>query len=184
VASQVLLISRQEIANRASTKLKLVSAPGFGLDLPTLAWWLDCPQSQMEFSRVGPIELVHGGAWARSRSLESLRWPYLGQCVIYGRAIGLRLGLLGAVPMRGLTDWEATNALTCFQRLAAPLIQGACPLDGALLETMPIPQRQTFCAADESGKLAIRQALLAERSARLQARKRVLAGKAVQFRRL
>ena len=109
MASQVLLISRQDIANRASTKLKLVSAPGFGLDLPTLAWWLDYPQSQMEFSRVGPIELVHGGAWARTRSLESLRWPYLGQCVIHGRAIGLRLGVPGPVPMRGLTDWEATN---------------------------------------------------------------------------
>jgi hypothetical protein len=106
----------------------LVSAPGFGLDLPTLAWWLDCPQSQIEFSRVGPIELVHGGAWARSRMLESLRWPYLGKSVIYGRAIGLRLGVPGAVPMRGLTDWEAANDLSCFQRLSAPLIQGACPL--------------------------------------------------------
>jgi hypothetical protein len=161
----VLLISRQEIANRASTKLKLVSAPGFGLDLPTLAWWLDCPQSQIEFSRVGPIELVHGGAWARSRSLESLRWPYLGPCVIHGRAIGLRLGLPGPVPMRGLTDWEAINALACFQRLASPLIQGACPAHS---------QRQAFCAADESGKLAIRQALLAERSARLWALETVL----------
>ena len=183
MASQVLLISRQEIANRASTKLKLVSAPGFGLDLATLAWWLDCPQSQIEFSRIGPIELVHGGAWARTRSLESLRWPYLGPCVIHGRAIGLRLGLPGPMPMRGLTDWEAANALSCFQRLAAPLIQGACPLDGALLETMPISQRQAFCSADESGKLAIRQALLAERSARLPALKGVLAGKAVPCRR-
>ena len=183
MASQVLLISRQEIANRASTKLKLVSAPVFGLDLPTLAWWLDCPQSQIEFSRVGPIELVHGGAWARSRSLESLRWPYLGQSVIHGRAIGLRVGLPGPEPMRGLTDWEAANALACFQRLATPLIQSDCPLDGALLETMPIPQRQAFCSADESGKLAIRQVLLAERSARMQALKGVLAGKAVQCRR-
>jgi hypothetical protein len=128
----------------------------------------------MEFSRVGPIELVHGGAWARSRMLESLRWPYLGPCVIHGRAIGLRLGLPGPVPMRGLTEWEATNALACFQRLAAPLIQGACPLDGALLETMPIPQRKAFCAADESGKLAISQALLAERIARLWALQTVL----------
>jgi hypothetical protein len=179
----LLLISRKEITNKASTKLKLVSAPGFGLDLATLAWWLDCPQSQMEFSRVGPIEFVHGGAWARSRSLESLRWPYLGQCVIHGRAIGLRLGVPGAVPMRGLSDWEATNALACFQRLSATLIQGACPLDGALLETMPIIQRHAFCAADESGKLAIRHALLAERSAQLQERKAVLAGKAVQCRR-
>jgi len=174
VASQVLLISRQEIANRASTKLKLVSTQGFGLDLPTLAWWLDCPQSQIEFSRVGPIELVHGGDWARSRMLESLRWPFLGQCVFHGRAIGLRLGLPESVPMRGLTDWEATNALSCFQRLAAPLIQGDCPLYGALLETMPIHQRQAFCAADESGKLAIRQALLAERIARLWALETVL----------
>ena len=183
MASQVLLISRQEIANKASTKLKLVSAPWFGLDLATLAWWLDCPQSQIEFSRVGPIELVHGGDWARRRQLESLRWPYMGQCVIHGRAIGLRLGLPGPGPIRGLTDWEAANALACFQRLAAPLIQGACPIDGALLEAMPIPQREAFCAADESGKLAIRQALLAERSARFQARKEVLAGKAVQCRR-
>lgn len=165
----MLLISRQEIANKASTKLKLVSAPGFGLDLATLAWWLDCPQSQIEFSRIGPIELVHGGAWARSRMLESMRWPYLGPCVIHGRAIGLRVGLPGPEPMRGLTDWEAANALACFQRLATPLIHGACPLDGVLLETMPIRQRQAFCAADESGKLAIRQVLLAERSARLQA---------------
>jgi len=133
-----MLISRQEIANRASTKLKLVSAPGFGLDLATLAWWLDCPQSQMEFSRIGPIELVHGGAWARSRMLESLRWPYLGQCVIHGRAIWLRLGLPGPVPIRGLTDWEAANALASFQRLAAPLIQGECPLDGAFIQVPSI----------------------------------------------
>ena len=133
MASQVLLISRQEIANKASTKLKLVSAPGFGLDLATLAWWLDCPQSQIEFSRVGPIEVVHGGAWARRCQLESLRWPYLGQSVIYGRAIGLRLGLPAPEPMRGLTDWEATNALACFQRLAAPLIQGGCHLDSGRL---------------------------------------------------
>lgn len=133
MSSQVLLISRQEIANRASTKLKLVSAPGFGLDVATLAWWLDCPQSQIEFSRVGPIELVHGGDWAWLRQLESLRWPYLGQCVIHGRAIGLRLGLPGPVPIRGLTDWEAANALACFQRLAAPLIQGTCPLVGAFI---------------------------------------------------
>ena len=144
MASQVLLISRQEIANRASTKLKLVFAPGFGLDLPTLAWWLDCPQSQMEFSRVGPIELVHGGAWARSRMLESLRWPYLGKSVIHGRAIGLRRGLPGPEPMRGLTDWEAANALACFQRLAASLIQGGCPIVGALLETMPKPHATSF----------------------------------------
>jgi len=174
VATKVLLISRQEIANRARNKLKLVSAPGFGLDRATLAWWLDCPQSQMEFSRIGPIELVHGGAWARSRMLESLRWPCLGQSVIYGRAIGLRLGLPGPVPMRGLTDWEATNALACFLRLASPLILGARPLDGALLETMPIPQRQAFYAAVESGKLAIRQVLLAERIARLWALQTVL----------
>ena len=111
MASHVRVISRQDIANKASTKLKLVSAPGFGLDLPTLAWWLDCPQSQMEFSRVGPIELVHGGAWARSQMLGSLRWPYLGQCVIHGRAIGLRLGLPGPVPMRGLKNWAESFAL-------------------------------------------------------------------------
>ena len=111
MASHVRVISSQDIANKASTKLKLVSAPGFGLDRATLAWWLDCPQSQMEFSRVGPIELVHGGAWARSQMLGSLRWPYLGPCVIYGRAIGLRLGLPEPVPMRGLKDWAESFAL-------------------------------------------------------------------------
>ena len=55
-----------------------------------LAGFCGCPVGALGFSRVGPVHLAHGGAWARLESPDSLRWPFLDAPVIHGPAVAVR----------------------------------------------------------------------------------------------
>ena len=88
----LLLISRQQVGYACFSRIKPVIAPQPEPDTKLLSWLIECPEQALEFSRIGPIEIAHGGEWARRRHLDSLRWPLLGGSVIHGRAVGLRLG--------------------------------------------------------------------------------------------
>jgi hypothetical protein len=57
------------------------------LSCPELAGFCGCPVDALRFSRVGPVHLAHGGAWARLEVHDSLRWPFLDAPVIHGRAV-------------------------------------------------------------------------------------------------
>lgn len=169
----LLLVSRKESQAFAHSFPRLAIAPYPELDHATLAWFIDCPEDALEFTRVGPIDLVHGGAWARERFHESLRWPFLDQPVIHGRAVGIRIGVRWPgecssqppLPMRALTSWEGRNALERFQYHLLPLMRLHCPVDEAFHNSLGFPLYAEFKQADASGKLAIRQRVMAERAA-------------------
>jgi hypothetical protein len=98
------------------------------------------------FSRVGPVLLAHGGAWARLEALDSLRWPLLEAPVIHGPAVAVRPVLgsgsancpgqdpegSGALAWRPLDPWEAESALWVLRRhgpaLGAPELTGGSSL--------------------------------------------------------
>jgi hypothetical protein len=169
----LLLVSRKERQAFALSFPRLAVAPYPELDPGTLSWIIDCPIEALEFTRVGPVDLVHGGAWARERFCESIRWPFLDQPVIYGRAVGIRMGVrwpgecTSQPPqaMRALTAWEGRNALDRFQDHLLPLSRLHCPVDEAFLASLGFPLRREYLEADEAGKLAIRQRVMAEREA-------------------
>jgi hypothetical protein len=89
----LLLIRREESRGITFSRLKLALAPAAELDLASLGWIIDCPPEEIEFSRVGPIELAHGSSWAQRHHLDSYRWPLLDQPVIHGQAVGIRIGV-------------------------------------------------------------------------------------------
>ncbi|MCP9915253.1 hypothetical protein [Cyanobium sp. ATX 6F1] len=169
----LLLISREERPSFSFSRLRLVIAPTPELDLATLSWMIDCPAKAIEFTRVGPVELAHGGQWAKRRQLDSLRWPFLDQPVIHGRAIGLRMGARWPgesachepFAMRPLTEWEGRNALRWLRDEAQPLSPLLCPVDQAFAGSICHPLLVEYRAADQAGKLAIRLRVLAERKA-------------------
>lgn len=169
----LLLVSRKERQAFAHSFPRLAIAPYPELDPATLSWIIDCPIEALEFSRVGPIDLVHGGAWARERFYESLRWPLLDQPVIYGRAVGIRIGVRWPgecvsqppLAMRALTSWEGRNALERIQDHLLPLSRLHCPVDEQFMQSLGYPIYQEFQAADAAGRLAIRQRVMAEREA-------------------
>ena len=89
----------------------------------------------LHFSRVEPVHLAHGGAWARPAALDSLRWSFLDVPVIHGPAVavGPALGLIavvripgdrGALAWRALDPWEAENGLWVFLGAALQLSGG------------------------------------------------------------
>ncbi len=169
----LLLVSRNEHQAFAHSYPRLAIAPYPELDHATLAWIIDCPIEALEFTRVGPIDLVHGGAWAHDRFCESVRWPFLDQPVIYGRAVGIRMGVrwpgeCASQPplvMRALTSWEGRNALERFQDHLLPLNRLHCPVDEQFLRSVEYPIHEQFRQADAAGRLAIRQQVMAERAA-------------------
>jgi hypothetical protein len=171
----LLLISRGERGSCAVSRLRLVVAPTPELDSAHLSWLIDCPVDALEFTRVGPVDLVHGGAWARRRQLESLRWPYLDRSVIHGRAVGVRLGVpwpgergkVQPLPIRALSEWEARNALGQLQDHLLPLSRLHCPVDEAFLSQLGFPLHRQYQEADEAGKLAIRLQVSATRQREL-----------------
>lgn len=173
VSIHLLLISRRECQGQAYTDPRLAVAPYPELDPATLGWLLDCPEGALEFSRVGPLDLAHGGAWARQRFHESLRWPFLDRPVIHGRAVGLRLNARwpgeGAsrppLAMRALTAWEGRNALERFQDHLLPLSRLHCPVDEQFQWSLGFPLHREFQLADAAGRLAIRRRVMAEREA-------------------
>jgi hypothetical protein len=147
------------------------------IDSAMLSWLIDCPPEVLEFTRVGPIEIAHGGQWAKHRHLDSFRWPFLDQPVIHGKAVGLRMGVRwpGEAPeqeplaMRALTEWEGRNALRWFEAEKLPLSRLHCPVEEKFLASLGFPLHAEFRAADAAGRLAIRQRVMAERKAAMEA---------------
>ncbi|MCP9915552.1 hypothetical protein [Cyanobium sp. ATX 6F1] len=75
----LLLISREERPSHAFSRIRLVIAPTPDLDHTLLSCVVGCPPEELEFTRVGPVEVAHGGQWAKKRQLDSLHWPFLDQ---------------------------------------------------------------------------------------------------------
>ncbi len=173
----LLLISREERQSFAFSRLRLVVAPTSELDSALLGWLIDCPVDALEFTRVGPVDLAHGGAWARRHHLDSFRWPHLDQPVIHGRAVGIRMGVrwpgeaapIQPLPMRALTEWEGRNALRWLRDEGLPLGRLHCPVDEAFLGNLGFPLHQEYLEADQASKLAIRLRVSAQRKQALEA---------------
>jgi hypothetical protein len=173
VSLHLLLISRQQVGYACFSRIKPVIAPQPEPDTKLLSWLIECPEQALEFSRIGPIEIAHGGDWARRRHLDSLRWPLLGGSVIHGRAVGLRLGVpwpgegpgLKPPAMRALTEWECSNAERCFLGWKQELLPTECWIHKRFLWSLPFPLLDQFQKADEAGRLAIRLQVMAEREA-------------------
>ena len=75
-----------------------------------LAGFCGCPVDALRFSRVGPVHLAHGGAWARLEALVSLRWPFLDAPAVGGSP---------PCPIAGALELRAGSGLPEFDQLAA-----------------------------------------------------------------
>jgi hypothetical protein len=119
----------------------------------------------LQFSRVGPVHLAPGGAWARPEALDSLRWPFLDMPAIHGPAVAVRPvlgsggvdrpgqdpGGRGALARRALESWEAENGLWVFRRHALPLEPLRCVVDQACLNSICWPLLCNYREAQRSG---------------------------------
>jgi hypothetical protein len=148
-----------------------------------LAGFCGCPVEALRFSRVGPVHLAHGGAWARLEAPDSLRWPFLDAPVIHGPAVAVRpvdgssgvtrpgqdLDGCGAPAWRALDPWEAENALWALRRYVLPLEPLSCPVDQAFLNSISWPVHRAYREArrvgDATTMLRIRLEVRRERSA-------------------
>jgi hypothetical protein len=148
-----------------------------------LAGFCGCPVDALRFSRVGPVHLAHGGAWARLEAPDSLRWPFLDAPVIHGPAVAVRpvlgsssancpgqdLDGSAASAWRALDPWEAVNALWALRRYVLPLQPLSCPVDQAFLNSISWPVHRTYCEArrvgDATAMLRIRLEVKRERAA-------------------
>jgi hypothetical protein len=133
-----------------------------------LAGFCGCPVDALRFSRVGPVHLAHGGAWARLEVLDSLRWPFLDAPVIHGPAVAVRQvfgshsadrpgqdpGGSGALAWRALDPWEAENALWALRRYVLPLQPLSCPVDQVFLNSICWPVHAAYREAQRSGDSA------------------------------
>ncbi len=169
----LLLISREERPSHAFSRIRLVVCPTPDLDHTLVSCLVGCPPEELKFTRVGPVEVAHGGQWAKKRQLDSLRWPFLDRPVIHGPAVGLRLGVRWPgecacqepLAMRPLTEWEGRSALGWLEGKAEPLGRLHCPVDEAFTGSLCYPLLVKYREADPSGKLAIRLQVMAERKA-------------------
>jgi hypothetical protein len=88
----VLLVHRHqwqghEWSGGQCTRIEPQRVEHWELSSDELAGLCGCPVRALGFSKVGPVHLAHGGAWARLEALDSLRWPFLDAPVIHGRAV-------------------------------------------------------------------------------------------------
>ena len=148
-----------------------------------LAGLCGCPVDALHFSRVGPVHLAHGGAWARPEAPDSLRWPFLDAPVIHGPAVAVRPvlgssgadrlgqdpGGSGAPAWRALDPWEAQNAVWALRRHVLPLEPLSCPVDQAFLNSISWPLHRAYRVAQRVGDattmLRIRLEVQRERAA-------------------
>jgi len=153
------------------------------LSIAELAGFCGCPVEALRFSRVGPVHLAHGGAWARLEAPDSLRWPFLDAPVIHGPAVAVRpalgsggahcpgqeTGVCGAPAWRALDPWEAENALWALRRYVLPLQPLSCPVDQAFLNSLSWPLHRAYREArrvgDGAAMLRIRLEVRRERAA-------------------
>jgi hypothetical protein len=148
-----------------------------------LAGFCGCPVDALRFSRVGPVHLAHGGAWARLEAPDSLSWPFLDAPVIHGPAVAVRPvpsfggvnrrgqdpGGHGSLAWRALDPWEAENALWVLRRHVLRLEPLSCPVDQAFLNSISWPLHRAYREArrvgDAAAILRIRLEVQRERSA-------------------
>lgn len=185
MALHLLLIKREESRGFAFSRLKLALAPAPDLELDALGWIIDCPPQVIEFNRVGPIELAHGGNWAQRHHLDSYRWPLLDQPVIHGQAVGIRIGVpfpkaagghgADCRPLRALTQWEGRNGLRWLSDQALPLKRPSCPIHESFLRSIGWPLRAELGAAGPARQAQIIQQVRAERKAAADAYAPILA---------
>jgi hypothetical protein len=185
MALNLLLIKREESRGFAFSRLKLAIAPAPDLDLATLGWIINCPPEEIEFTRVGPIELAHGGAWSRRHHLDSFRWPLLDQPVIHGQAVGIRIGVpfpkdpgghgADSLQLRALSEWEGRNGMRWLSDQALPLKRPSCPIHESFLRSIGWPLRAEFEAADPARQAQIIEQVRAERKAAAEAYTPILA---------
>ena len=142
-----------------STRIEPLQVEQWALSRSELAGFCGCPVAALRCSRVGPVHLAHGGAWARLEALDSLRWPLLEAPVIHGPAVAVRqvLGSGGvdrpgdAPAWRALEPWETQNALVVLRRHVLPLQPASCPVDQALERALGWPLAGEFLRAQQAG---------------------------------
>jgi hypothetical protein len=146
----ILLVHRHQWSGGQCTRIEPQPVEHWELSSAELDGICGCPVDALRFSRVGPVHLAHGGAWARLESLDSLRWPFLDAAVIHGPAVAGRpiLGSgsanctgqdpdgCGAPAWRALDPWEAENALWALRRYVLPLQPLSCTVDQAFVNSI------------------------------------------------
>ena len=179
----VLLVHRHQWSGGQCTRIEPRPVAHWELSRSELAGFCGCPVDALGFSRVGPVHLAHGGAWARLEAFDSLRWPFLDAPVIHGSAVAVRPvlgsgsancsgqdpGGSAASAWRALDPWEAENALWTLRRYVLPLQPLSCPVDQAFLRSIAWPlhsaYRKARGAGDAAAMLRIRLEVQRERSA-------------------
>jgi hypothetical protein len=179
----VLLVHRHQWHGGQCTRIEPRQVHRWQLSIAELAGFCGCPVDALRFSRVGPVHLAHGGAWARLEAFDSLRWPFLDAPVIHGAAVAVRPvlgssgadrlgqdpGGCGAPAWRALDPWEAENALWALRRFVLPLQPLSCPVDQAFLRSIAWPLHSAYREArrvgDNATMLRIRLEVQRERSA-------------------
>jgi hypothetical protein len=146
----ILLVHRHQWSGGQCTRIEPQPVEHWELSSAELDGICGCPVDALRFSRVGPVHLAHGGAWARLESLDSLRWPFLDAPVIHGPAVAVRPVLgsgsanctgqdpdgCGAPAWRALDPWEAENALWALRRYVLPLQPLSCTVDQAFVNSI------------------------------------------------
>ena len=172
----VLLVHRHEWSGGQCTRIQPRQVEHWELSRSELAGFCGCPVDALHFSRVGPVHLAHGGAWARLEALDSLRWPFLDAPVIHGPAVAVRpiLGCGGVdrpgqdpgghwdPAWRALDPWEAENALWVLRRHVLSLEPLSCPVDQAFLNSISWPLLCTYREAQRVGDSAAMLRILLE----------------------
>ena len=165
MAPSVLLVHRHQWHSGQCTRIQPQPVERWELSRSELAEFCGCPVDALRFSRVGPVHLAHGGAWARLEAPDSLRWPFLDAPVIHGPAVAVRPvvvsggvhrpgqgpGGSGALAWRALDPWEAENALWALRCYVLPLQPLSCPVDQAFLNSICWPVHVAYREAQRSG---------------------------------
>jgi hypothetical protein len=150
------------------TRIKPQQVKHWELSSSELVGICGCPVEALGFSRVGPVHLVHGGAWPRLEALDSLRWPFLDAPVIHGPAVAVRSvvgsgsancpgqdpGGSGALAWWAQDPWEAENALWALRRYVLPLQPLSCPVDQSFLRSISWPLHSAYREARRAGDAA------------------------------
>ncbi len=164
----VLLVHRHQWSGGQCTRIEPQPVAHWELSCPELAGFCGCPVDAMRFSRVGPVHLAHGGAWARLEVHDSLRWPFLDAPVIHGPAVAVQPVLgsggvdrpgqdpvgSGALAWWALDPWEAQNAVWALRRYVLPLQPLSCPVDQSFLRSISWPLHSAFREARRAGDAA------------------------------
>jgi hypothetical protein len=158
MALQILLIQRKLIANSelaySAIKAHVPPEPVLGPEL--LCWLCFCPPEALTISKIGPIVVAHGGAWAKARELESLHWPLLGGTAIHGKAVGLSRQQRDG-EHEALSESEALHAQRVLARHCSALVQSCCPIHQAFEQGLPWDELVHFRASDLAGQAEIVQ---------------------------